>query len=303
MNPGEELEQLALALRVAGVTVEALALPESRYVTVQGLRLHYLDWDGPPDPLPVVFLHGGGLSAHTWDLVCAALRRDRRCLALDQRGHGDSDWSSELDYAFETQARDLAEFVDRLGLARFALVGMSMGGINALLYAAAHPERVAALALIDVGPDVQPAGGRRIAAFVQQTIEADSLDELVAQAQAFNPDRDPRLLRRSLQHAFRRRADGKWVRKNDTRPWRQPGDSAGRLRRYWGLVPQIACPTLVVRGARSDVFHDADAQKLAQALPQGRWARVENAGHSVQGDNPAGLLAVLRPFLQEHLGG
>lgn len=300
MDPAEERAQLELALRVAGLSVAPLVLPESRAVAVQGLRLHYLDWAGPA-ARPVVFLHGGGLNAHTWDLVCAVLASEFRCLALDQRGHGDSDWSTQGDYAFETQARDLAEFVDRLGLARVALVGMSMGGINALLYAAAHPERVAALALIDVGPDVQAAGGRRIAAFVRQSVEADSIEALLAQAQAFNPQRDPRLLRRSLLHAFRRRTDGKWVRKNDTRPQAHTGAGAADLQRYWPLVPRIACPALAVRGARSNVLHDADAQKLARALPRGRWARVENAGHSVQGDNPAGLLEVLRPFLQESL--
>lgn len=303
MDSAEELEHLALALRVADVAVEEVSLPASRYVRTQGLRLHYLDW-GTAGKTPVVFLHGGGLNAHTWDLPCVSLRRHHHCFALDQRGHGDSEWSPEMDYSFETQARDLAGFVDHLGLDRCVLVGMSLGGINALLYAAEHGERVRGLVLVDVGPDVQPAGGRRIAAFVHQTIEADSLDALVAQAQAFNPTRDPRLLRRSLRYAFRRRPDGKWERKNDTRHLQQLGNGSGaeRLGRYWPLVPRVTCPTLVIRGARSDVFHDADAQKLARALPDGRWARVENAGHTVQGDNPRGLLDILEPFLLETAG-
>src|SRR5205814_5332074 len=138
---------------------------------------------------------------------------------------------------------------------------MSMGGINALLYAADHGARLHALTIIDTGPDIRREGGQRIVNFVQQTEEAASIDDLVAQALKFNPARDPRLLRRSLLHNLRRREDGKWVRKNDTRQWRRPQAAArvGRLSDYWPLVARISCPTLVVRGARSDVFHDEDA--------------------------------------------
>jgi pimeloyl-ACP methyl ester carboxylesterase len=222
-------------------------------------------------------------------------------VALDQRGHGDSEWSEDLEYSFETQKRDVEKFIEHLGWDRFYLVGMSMGGINALLYAADHSARLNALTIIDTGPDIRREGGQRIVNFVQQTEEADSIDDLIAQALKFNPTRDPRLLRRSLLHTFRQRADGKWVRKNDTRHWRRP-ETASHIRRlpdYWPLIARISCPTLVVRGAKSDVFHDEDAEKLARSLPNGRWVRIENAGHTVQGDNPRGLLDALRGFFRD----
>ena len=300
LSPVEEMEHLKLAMEVAGMPTTELVLPAQQHVRVHTLRLHYLDW-GTVGKVPIVFLHGGGINAHTWDLLCVSLRRDYHCLALDQRGHGESDWSAEMDYAFETHQRDIVAFVDLLRLDSFVLVGMSLGGINALLYAAEHSARLRGLVLVDVGPDVRAEGGRRIADFVQQTAEADSLDALVAQALAFNPSRDARLLRRSLRHNFRQRDDGKWVRKNDTRQLQSGGmrERVAQIKNYWSLVPQIACPTLVVRGARSDVFHDEDAEKLARTLPDGRWTRVENAGHSVQGDNPRGLLDALLEFFDE----
>lgn len=300
MDPREELEHLKLAMEVAAMPAAEIDLPTRHHAVIHGLRLHYLDW-GTAGKTPIVFLHGGGLNAHTWDLLCLVLRRDYHCLALDLRGHGESEWSADKDYSFETQQRDLNGFVDLLGIDSFVLVGMSLGGINAMLYAAEYSQRLRALVLVDVGPDVRREGGRRIARFVQQTTEADSLDELVAQALKFNPSRDPRLLRRSLRHNFRQRPDGKWVRKNDPHHLGQVDMDAriDGLRAHWPRIPRISCPTLVVRGARSDVFSDADAEKLAGTLPDGRWTRVENAGHSVQGDNPRGLLNALRKFFSE----
>jgi esterase len=299
-HDSQQLEHLRLALGIAGLAVGEVSLPASRYVTIDNLKFHYLDW-GTVGKTPILFLHGGGLSAHTWDLLCAVLKRDYHCFALDQRGHGESEWSAELDYDFETQKRDVEKFVEHLGFQRFFLVGMSMGGINALLYAAEHSARLVGLTIVDTGPDVRRAGGQRIAEFVRQTAEADSIDDLISQALKFNPTRDPRLLRRSLLHTFRRAENGKWIRKNDTRHWQRPDFAAriGRLKDYWEIVPRVSCPTLVVRGANSDVFHDEDASTLARRLPNGRWVRIENAGHTVQGDNPRGLLEALRQFFEE----
>ena len=78
-----------------------------------------------------------------------------------------------------------------------------------------------------------------------------------------------------------------------------PAAAARRRDLLWSAVAKVSCPTLVVRGAESDVFHDEDAERLSSALPRGRWVKIANAGHTVQGDNPAGLLVALREFLGE----
>jgi pimeloyl-ACP methyl ester carboxylesterase len=265
------------------------------------MRFHYLDWGTRGLP-PMLFLHGGGLNVHTWDLVCASLKPERHCLALDQRGHGDSEWSPVMDYATESHAEDLDAFVDHLGLERFVLVGMSLGGANALAWAGSHSERLAALVLIDVGPEVRQAGVRKIAAFTSEATPLDSIEDFVAKALAFNPRRDATLLRRSLLHNLRRMPDGKWMWKYDQRHRGRALDPAAAGRRrdlLWSAVAKVSCPTLVVRGAESDVFLDEDAERLSGALPHGRWVKIANAGHTVQGDNPAGLLVALREFLGE----
>ena len=294
-------EHLTRAAVKAGLSFPELVLPETHDVVLRRMRFHYLDWGTAGRP-PIVFLHGGGLNAHTWDLVCLGLRRERHCFALDQRGHGESEWSPVMDYRTESHVGDLEAFVDHLGLDRFVLVGMSLGGANALAWAGSHSERLAALVLVDVGPEVRQAGVRKIAAFTSEATPLDSIEDFVAKALAFNPRRDATLLRRSLLHNLRRMPDGKWMWKYDQRHRARALDPAAAGRRrdlLWSAVAKVSCPTLVVRGAESDVFHDEDAERLSGALPHGRWVKIANAGHTVQGDNPAGLLVALRAFLSE----
>jgi len=300
LSESELREHLTLAVAKAGLSFPELTLPETHDVVLRRMRFHYLDWGTQGRP-PILFLHGGGLNAHTWDLVCLGLRRDRHCLALDQRGHGDSEWSPEMDYSTESHVGDLEAFVDRVGLDRFVLVGMSLGGANGLAWAGRHSRRLAGLVLVDVGPETRMAGVQKIAAFTSQQKPVDSIDELIDRALAFNPRRDRDLLRLSLRHNLRQTPSGQWMWKYDQRH-RGAIDAAARERRrelLWDAAATVECPTLVVRGAQSDVFHDEDAERLATRLPRGRWVRVENAGHTVQGDNPAGLLAELRKFLAE----
>src|SRR2546423_7194822 len=130
----EALEHLRLATSVAGLDVEELVLPADHDIVVDGMRLHYLDWGckGPP----LLFLHGGCLTAHSWDLVCLALHHEYHCIALDQRGHGDSEWSPTLDYGPEAHVRDIRGLVAKVALTMPVLVGQSMGGLNAITYAA-----------------------------------------------------------------------------------------------------------------------------------------------------------------------
>ena len=304
LSPEEFREHLKLSSATAGLTLPDLALPAAHHVILRGMRFHYLDWGTRGRP-PMLFLHGGGLNVHTWDLVCASLKPERHCLALDQRGHGDSEWSPVMDYATESHAEDLDAFIDHLGLERFVLVGMSLGGANALAWAGSHSERLAALVLIDVGPEVRQAGVRKIAAFTSEAAPLDSVEQYVERALSFNPRRNRELLRRSLLHNLRRMPDGRFMWKYDQRHRGRALDPAVVTRRremLWSAVDSVTCPVLVVRGAQSDVFHDEDAERLAGRFRQGRWVKVEGAGHTVQGDNPAGLLVELRKFLGEVTG-
>jgi esterase len=299
----EYLEHLRDASAIAKLDLPAFIVPDEHQVVLGRMRFRYLDW-GTAGKKPLLFLHGGGLTAHTWDLVCLALRADYRCLALDLRGHGDSEWSPEMDYGIAAHSGDVEALIDHLGLDGLGLVGMSLGGLTAIAYAGRHAARLSALVIVDSGPEGREEGARRIQEFVAAPAEFASIDEVIERALSFNPRRDPKLLRRSLQHNLRRMPDGRLTWKHDRRH-RAKFDAeewARRRQGLWDEVARITCPTLVVRGGRSDVFHDEDAEKLAKALPRGSWVRVEDAGHTVQGDNPRGLVAELRRFLDPRAG-
>src|SRR5947207_243857 len=298
LSADEYREHLATTAVRAGFSFDGVVLPRGHYVQVGGMRLHYLDWGGD-GLLPMLFLHGGALTAHTWDLVCLALRGEYRCIALDQRGHGDSDWAEDADYSIAAQLADTKGFVDRLGLDKFILVGMSLGAINSLAFAVAHPERLSNLVIIDAGPEMRRPGSSRIRDFVNEVQESVTIEAIIEKALKFNPRRDPKILRRSLMHALRQQPDGTWKWKYDTARFQRLDHEAHRAERAKladGLA-RIACPALVVRGGESDVFHEEDGIRLAQRLPKGKFVTVPKAGHTVQGDNPKDLVAELRRFL------
>jgi esterase len=157
--------------------------------------------------------------------------------------------------------------------------------------------------VVDVGPELSLDGTKKIGDFLRNSPEAESLDSFIEKALEFNPRRNPILLRRSLLHNLRKLPNGKWTWKWD--PSRMRGDSSqmqdhiARMRRLWTDVDKIDCPTLIMRGAKSDVFSDDNAEKFANSLSNGRWMRIEDAGHTVQGDNPRDMVRALREFFGE----
>jgi esterase len=274
---------------------------EGRHLVIDGFRLHMLDWGG--DGPALLLLHGGALTAHTWDPVCQSLRDRYRCLALDQRGHGDSEWSPELDYSIDAYVRDLAGLVESLDLQQLVVVGQSLGAVNALTYSARHPDKVAGLVMIDAGPWVQREGAGRIADFVLADPVLPSVEDFVERAHRFNPRRDPEQLRATLVHNLRPLPGGSWTWKYDRRHLTHERFDAFRqeLIALQDRLADVRCPVLVVRGEESDVFSAVDAERLAAALPDARVITVPDAGHTVQGDNPRALARALDEFAAETL--
>ncbi|MFI5268663.1 MAG: alpha/beta fold hydrolase, partial [Chloroflexota bacterium] len=206
LSTSDRIEHLRQSSQLAGMDLPELVLPSDKEVDLDGLRLHYLDWTGSGDTT-IVFLHGAALTAHTWDLVCLALRGRFRCLALDARGHGDSDWPADKAYGVEEHVGDVEGLVEALGLDRFVLVGHSMGGGTALAYAGRNSRRLRGLVVVDTGPRPPSAGvavgGQRVRDFIAGPAELDSVEDFVERAVRFNPLRDRQLLRRSLLHNLR----------------------------------------------------------------------------------------------------
>jgi esterase len=301
MDRNDELEMFHTALRIAELKPNAVALPQDHQMIVGAMRMHYLEWGGAASKNPpILFLHGGGLTAHTWDCVAVMLRERFRCVALDQRGHGDSEWSPVVDYRIASHVGDIEGFIDALGLDRPILIGQSMGGLNSIAYATGHSDRMSAMVIVDVAPEITSSGADRIRDF-SSTPELDSPAAFLERAVKFNSLRDPAVLRRSLHYNLRETPAGKWTFKHDQR--RRSDDAMRSFTddrvRLAAEVSKIKCPTLIVRGALSDVLTDASAEKFASSLPDGRWVRIEKSGHNVQGDNPRALLDAMDTFFRE----
>ena len=293
------------AARAQGVSFEREATPEDRFAEANGMRFHYLDW-GNPDAPDMLLLHGFAQTCHSWDFVALAFCDRFHVVSLDQRGHGDSDWAADGDYSPETQQADIAGVVKAIGLRDFTLMGLSMGGRNSFTYAANHPDEVRALVIVDAGPQNMRAGSRNIRNFVQQEDELDSVDDFVQRVLKYNPRRDATQVRGSIMHNLKQLPSGKWTWKYDKR-FRQPGgrrfeQDAATTERLWGYLESLACPTLVARGDQSDIIAMDTADGMVGRIPNGRLATVENAGHLVPGDNPAGFERAVTEFLSETVG-
>ena len=271
------------------------------YVEANGLKFHYLDWGNPDNP-PLVLLHGVGQTCHTWDLFAAAMSPHFHVMAFDQRGHGDTDWAPDKDYSRKTMVKDAEAFTTALGLDRFFLTGMSMGGANSLAFTGQNPDRVEALVVVDVGPRVENKGVQHIRNFMKDFREFDSLDDAAAVIHKFNPRRPLEVIRKyTVVYNLKQLPSGKWTWKYDT--YFSEGHSRGDVKQMEQElsteVKKISCPTLLVKGAESDVLSLDGARLLQAAVPGSEFALIPGAGHSVMGDNPPAFEAAVREFYQK----
>ena len=278
------------------------AAPSSATVSVNGLDLHYIDWGGAA-AVPAVSLHGFALNAHSWDEVAPALSDLLHWYALDQRGHGLSARAPELaDYSRDHMAGDVAAFIDSLGLDRPVVVGHSMGGMNAMTFAAAHPGALRALVLVDVGPEVSVDGAAQVRQFVAGPYEMDSLDDWVEHTHKYYPFRSKERIRARLAVSLRETADGKQAKQFDER-FRQAefrGVAESRTD-IWESARGIAVPTLLLHGGKSPVLKREQAEQFAAAVDHVRLVTIPDAGHSVAGDQPEAFERAVRGFLGEVL--
>jgi pimeloyl-ACP methyl ester carboxylesterase len=277
--------------------------PKSERVTVGGLQLHYLDWGNPTAP-PLVCVHGYTGSAGAFNGFARHFRDRFHIIALDVRGHGESEWSPGGAYTYRDQAGDLAAFVDRLGLDRFILLGTSMGGIIAMTYAMEHGQRLRALLLNDVGPEVE-RGSQRITQMVgSRPNEFATLDAAMAWRRDTSPvvaGRNAADQRELARGVLRQRPDGKWGWKLDPAYIRQRIESGAPIRPdLWPALAQLACPTLVVWGTDSDVLSETQARRMVDTLPKGKLLAIPAVGHApslVEAASLAGVEAFLLDVL------
>ena len=272
--------------------------PERR--AVAGPAGELIVWDHAGGAPAALLLHGIGNYGRVWDFVSTAVDGRLRLIAPDARGHGDSA-KPATGYAPADFVADAIAILDALDLERVVLVGHSMGGGHGLALALAHPERVRALMLIDIGPQLEAAGRERS---LRLTRERPAAFTDARAAEAYLRETSPGYTDAVYAHRIR------WLFARDAMgplTWRA---DAGALRQIfgstawgdaWVTLGSIRCPVLVIRGTRSDYLSLATAQRMLGMLPGGRLIELA-AGHNVQLDQPAALAEAILVFAREHGG-
>ncbi len=245
-------------------------------------------------PPEIVFLHGGAQNAHTWDTVALALGRP--LVTIDLPGHGHSDGGKNGSLNVPSNAEDVAVAIRELAPNAKLVVGMSLGGMTSLALAGHAPELVQRLALVDVTPGVDGPKSQQIANFINGPESFPNFDELLARTIEFNPTRTESSLRRGILHNALQLEDGSWV-------WRyrrmvESGGDHPDFSSLWDIISASSMPLLLVRGMLSQsVVDDADEAELVKRRPDAQIVHVEQAGHSIQGDQPVELARILNEFL------
>lgn len=264
-----------------------------------GRALSTLRW-GADDP-EIVLIHGGAQNAHTWDTVALALGRP--LIAPDLPGHGHSGSPAPgVGTRPDANAADLAEVIDALAPNASLIVGMSLGGLTAIALAAARPDLVRRLVLVDVTPGVTGDKAKAIHDFVRGPATFPSFDDLLARTTEFNPTRSESSLRRGILHNALQLDDGSWVWRHRRDDYTAMGDTDDPGRRaditaLWDDLEASTAPLTLVRGTREQsVVDDADVAELARRRPDATVVEVD-AGHSVQGDQPIELARIIETAL------
>lgn len=301
MAATDEFASLLAGARELGTPPNPEARYISRNVVANGLRFHLLEWGDPAAPT-VLLVHGGNHTAHTWDLVSMALSRTYHVVAIDQRGHGDSEWPRDGDGTVTAMNADIEALWDVLGLGRIRVVAHSRGG-RAVMPLLAKRDLAERLVLVDVAPvggrqrGERPAGAAAPAGFTAVR-EYESVDAYVEAVQKLDPARSRDSVLRTMRYNMIQRIEGRLVPK--TMPL-NVGSTATIADPLADLsiddLKSIGCPVLLTRGAESAQLAPELARAFVAALPNARLVEVPRCGHNVHTQNTTGFLAEIIPFL------
>ncbi|MEE4353167.1 MAG: alpha/beta hydrolase [Desulfatiglans sp.] len=271
--------------------------PQDKYVDINGLRMHYLDW-GNPDKQPMLLLHGFSAHAHLWDSFAPSFSSRYHVLALDQRGHGESESPELAAYSLDDHFSDLVCLVEILNLNRLIFIGHSMGGRNALFYTACAPEKVDRLVLVDARPGNDQQGPKALENFLTHLpLQARSIDHIVREIRSIYPYLSRNVGRYIVSHGYHKLNNGQFVPKYDVRMSLDAEQAGYLVEDLWGFLENILCPTLVVRGKESPFISAQEAQKMCLRLSTAELKEIPGATHLPMLENPETFHKVISSFL------
>ncbi len=301
-NPDSEAPlSLYQAARNMGVKFTKENSPNDKYITVNNLKFHYLEWGNSENPT-IILIHGIAQTCHSWDFISLGLSEKYRVIALDLRGHGDSEWAPDKNYNIEAYSDDLHKIIEKLNLNNFILIGLSIGGKTCFTYASQHLEKIRALAIVDAAPENIQAGYKNMSKFMKQKDELDSIDEFIDRILKYNPRRSRQQAKGSIIHNIKQMENGKWTWKYDSffrTPQKHIQNPDKIAKTLWSRLEKVMCPTLIVRGAQSDLVASEITEKMSNIMNNATIVTVKNAGHLVPGDNPAGFQTAINNFLNK----
>lgn len=286
---------LLASLLLPGAAAQNAPAPSyvDRYATVNGLRLHYLEWGSPAKPA-MILLHGIARHAHTFDHLAGGFARDYHVLAVDLRGHGDSAWSPDGAYLVEDYVKDLEGLFQQLGIRRATLLGNSTGGRVVQVFAGMHPDLVDRLIVEDVGPERPQDIADAFARQVRQEADGWASEEDLVRDLVSRSRRTPEPLLRTYAHfGTKRREDGRSVWKRD--PNLVKGFVVTEL---WEHVSRITSPTLYVIGGGSRIVPAATQARLKPTLRDVEIVTMPELGHYPSEEDTPGFLSVVNRFLK-----
>lgn len=275
-------------------TIKAL----EKRVQINGINLLYLDW-GNEDKMPLLCLHGHGSQAHVFDEFAEAMSPHYHVLALNQRGHGGSNWATN-GYDRDRFVEDLAAFVDELGLSRFVLVGLSMGGWHSMLYTPDHQDRVDRIIIGDIAPEADPQFVEYWGNRPETPLEFASQDDAIKWGRGTNPRATDERIHKDVLDKVYQRADGVWTHKADPAILADPLvdlTDPSIIKRYWDGLAAITCPIFHVRGGSSALVSDEVNKRMGQVAKHFTTVDIPESGHPLTTEKPAEFIDATRSFL------
>jgi len=262
--------------------------------TEGGGNIHYLDWGDSANKDCILMVHGFNQSCHSWDEFCPRVINKYRVITIDQRGHGLSFQPQNQDYSTDVMADDIYRIAEKLGIAPFILVGMSLGARNSALFTTKYPHMVKSLVLVDWSPEPEADGK----AGIERLLKAEwpSFEHAVDTMLLVNPTRTRQIIQDRLKHTLKQLPSGMWTWRVDREAWLKPQSVS--VEKQWDMLSKLYTPTLLVKGENSNILSDENAQKVIKTAKNCRLVVVPKAGHTVPGDNPEGFHQVVIEFLQ-----